>query len=114
MRLQRTMFVWKIMMIGLAVLLGGNLRIADLGRRRSANLAHVVAHPPDREGDDQQAQQPLGEPVAHAPSHLIEHWSYVSELLAGQAPMAAAFRRSRRSTGLKGIPSALTRSRGIL
>ena len=57
---------------------------------------------------------PLASQLPTPLSHLIEHWSYVSELSAGRASAAAAFPAQPQVDRSKGIPSALTRSRGIL
>ena len=50
-----------LVLVGLAVLLDGDLGVADAGQRAAAVAAEDVGDAPDGKGDDQQAKQDLGQ-----------------------------------------------------
>ena len=98
-----------LLLVGLAVLIDGNLGVADARQRAPAIVAKDIGHAPQRKGDDQEAKQGLGHPVHRAASHCIEHGSF----------RVAAACRSKASAlpgedGRKRFFRTLTRTRGIL
>jgi hypothetical protein len=50
----------QLILVGLPELLGRNLGAADLGNGAAPNAPNSIADTPDGEGDDQQAEQGLG------------------------------------------------------
>ena len=60
----------------------GNIRVADLGQRATAEAAeHIIDVPEHAEADDQNAEQDLGQPALGAAAEGVEHRCLV-QLLA--------------------------------
>ena len=98
-----------LLLVGLAVFVDGNLGVAEARQGAPAVVAEDVGHAPQSKGDDQEAEQDLGQPVHRAASHCIEHGSFrVAASRPAQGLGVAGQGRSWRFFRI------LTRTRGIL